>query len=536
MIYIKEVLILTTGMLAILPLGAQKKSDKYKIVWNQELNEGREQYLSSDGIDSANSVRPNVIIILADDLGQTDISLYGNKLISTPNIDAIGKSGVTFTEGYVSSPVSSPSRACLLTGRYQQRFGYEIQPSNRYVRNKLEYLAFRYMPLFKPLIPIKRRAFPSKEDILKQGLPPSEITLAEVFKKNGYNTAIIGKWHLGSGDFAKPCERGFDYQYSFNEAFAMYADVDDPNIVNMRLDQYADKHQWKTAESRTGDCAITKNCVEIDQPEKYLTDKLTDEALAFMARNREKPFFLYLPYNAPHVPLQAQKNYYEQFSHIEDPVKRVYMAMIKNLDDQVGRILEYLKLTQIEENTIIVFLSDNGGARYTGVTDNFPYRGGKFTNFEGGLRVPFMMKWKGKIKEETIYTSPVISLDVFSTVCNAAQIQLPKDREYDGVDLVSKVQSNSPAHDKICWRTDGNKAIRKGKWKLIINELSGQKALYDMGKDEMERVNLYDTNPVVVQELWKDYEEWERGMIEPLWPGVVNYLYEDEIGKYLFAL
>ena len=513
-------------------------SDKFKIYFDEKLIKGKADFLATQVRDVTSHDRPNIILILADDLGATDLSLYGNKLVSTPNIDAIGKAGVTFTEGYISSPVCSPSRAGLLTGRYQQRFGHEFQPNHRYLKNMAEYFGFKMLPRFRPLTPIKEHEIPSTEERLRQGLPPSEITLAELLKKYDYSTALIGKWHLGAADFAKPCARGFDFQYGFYEAFTLYAPTNDKSIVNTHITRdYIDQHEWQTAEGRRGNCAILRNCCEEKEEGKYLTDKLTDEAISYVDRSRKGPFFLYLPYNAPHAPLQVPKKYYDQFASIKDPIKRTYAGMIKNLDDQVGRLLKHVDSLGLTDNTIVIFLSDNGGVAYNGTTDNAPFKGGKFTNFEGGIRVPFMMKWNGKIKAGTVYHNPVISLDIFATLVSVIGMDLPTDRKYDGVNLIPYVNGDKAAapHEAMYWRSDFNKAIRKGDWKLIVNEYDNSNLLYNIREDKEEKNNLYALQPKVAENLLKDLNEWEKEMIKPLWPRVVNYVYRDETGKYVFA-
>ncbi len=514
------------------------QSDRFKIYFDEKLIEGKKEYLSSQVQNLQDVKRPNVILILADDLGQTDISLYGNKVISTPNIDRIGKQGVTFTEGYISSPVCSPSRAGLLTGRYQQRFGHEFQPNHRYLKSMAEYYGFKFLPRFRPITPIKSTEVPPTEERLRQGLPPSEITLAELLHKYNYKSAVIGKWHLGAADFAIPTNRGFDYQYGFYEAFTLYAPENSPGIVSTHVKHdYMDQHQWETASGRCGNCAILRNCCERQEEDKYLTNVLTDEAIKFVDSNRSNPFFLYLPYNAPHAPLQVTQKYYDQYSFIKDPVKRTYAAMIKSLDDEVGRLLDHVDSLGIAENTIIIFLSDNGGAVYNGTTDNAPYRGGKLTNFEGGIKVPFMMEWKGKIKPGTVYRNPVISLDVFSTVASVIGIQLPTDRKYDGVNLLPYVngETTTPAHNALYWRSDFNIAIRKGDWKLIVNEYDGERLLYNLALDSIEHHNLYWERPDLADSLRTDIADWERELVMPLWPRVVNYVYKDDLGKYVFA-
>ncbi|MCG3167017.1 MAG: Arylsulfatase [Bacteroidia bacterium] len=541
-------LLLFLFLLTTHPLLAQHPSDAHKIYWNDTLIQGREDYLAAK--HNNQHTKPNIIIIMADDLGQTDISLYGSKRISTPNIDAIGLNGVTFQEAYITSPVCSPSRAGLLTGRYQQRFGHELQMSDRYVHNVFEYLAFKLLPAFRPVTPLWRRLYPSDEERMRQGLPPSEITLAEVLKVNGYTTGIVGKWHLGAQDFALACNRGFDYQYGFNEAFTLYMDTEDPAVVNGKVKgQYMDSHQWRTAEGRTGNCAITRNCCEKTDDPDYLTDRLTTEAVNFVSSNKEHPFFLYLPYNAPHAPLQAPADYYAQFAHVEDHIQRTYLAMIKNLDDQIGRLTRTLDSLKLTENTLIFFLSDNGGAAYNGSTDNYPYRGGKLTNFEGGIRVPFMMQWKGSIPSGIRFPYPVSSLDIFTTAASAAHATLPQDRVYDGVNLTDFLPSNlglpstdhgpsttdSPPHTALYWRSGECKAIRMGDWKLSINTLSDINSLYNLTSDPGEQHNLYDEHPEVVKQLSTQLSAWEAQMVKPLWPRVVNYIYKDRLGRQKFS-
>ncbi len=531
--------VITIGFVCSSFLFKTIENDKFKIYFDEKLMKGREQYLAEKIVNVNKSTRPNIILILADDLGQTDISLYGNKLIKTPHMDSLGSQGVKFTEGYISSPICSPSRAGLLTGRYQHRFGHEFQPNHRYLKNMMEYYGLKMLPKFRPLSPLKSREVPPTEERLRQGLPPSEITIAEVLKKYDYSTAIIGKWHLGAAPFSRPTVRGFDEQYGFYEAFTLYAPKTDTTLIHTPVrGDFMDQHEWKAAEGRTGNCAILRNCCERQEESKYLTDKLTDEAIDFIDRSKENPFFLYLPYNAPHAPLQVPKTYYEQFAYIQDPVKRTYCAMIKNLDDQIGRVMHHVDSLGLAENTIIIFLSDNGGAVYNGTTDNAPFRGGKLTNFEGGLRVPFMMKWKGHINPGTVIKDPVISLDIFATITAMIGAELPTDRVYDGVDLMPYIsgQLTGAPHDMLYWRSDFNKAIRKGDWKLIVNEFDNTNQLYNVQTDSIEQYNMYASKREKAAELLKDLDAWENGLAKPLWPRVVNYVYRDKYGKYVFAI
>ena len=268
---------------------------------------------------------------------------------------------------------------------------------------------------------------PDKEAILKQGLPPDEITLPELLQKHGYSTGLIGKWHLGWNEDNKPCNFGFDYQYGFYESHSLYAYEGTPGIIDQKVpEDFTDKHIWKG--QREGAHAIFRNCQEIEERE-YLTDRIAEEGIDFIDRNMDEPFFLWLSFNAPHTPLQAKEYYYNQFAHIEDPVKRIYAAMIANLDEAVGSVLNHIKNLNLEENTLIFFISDNGGAEYTFTTDNGPYKGGKITDFEGGVQVPFIMKWKGQVPEGISYDPMVSSMDIFHSVIAAASIQLPLERD-----------------------------------------------------------------------------------------------------------
>ncbi len=484
---------------------------------------------------TAKKGKPNIILILADDLGKTDISLYGSPFVKTKNIDAIGKEGATCMEGYVTAPICSPSRAGLLTGRYQQRFGHELQPGERYLRNRLEYFVIRNFWGIGELVPNDDFEYPYREDIENQGLPLSEITIAELLKANGYKTAITGKWHLGHEENFKPNNRGFEYQYGFYASHSLYNDTTDENYVNYRNPEFIDKMMWVSG--REGTHAIYRNDELIEEKE-YLTDKIAEEANLFIEKNKDNPFFLYIPFNAPHTPLQAPAEYYNQFAHIEDPAKRTYYAMIMALDDAVGKITKKVKDLGLEENTMIVFISDNGGATYTHTTENLPLKGGKFTNFEGGLNIPFMLKWKGKIPANTVYKKPVITMDIFATIAELAGVKLPEDREYDGINLLPylTVKKEETPHQTLFWRSGYNKAVRKGNWKLIIDTENNKTILYDISEDKNEKKNLSGQNPDKVAELKKDLEEWEKKMRKPLWPHIMSYHFLIEGEDYYFAL
>jgi len=528
-------LFLLVILISLLMFGFWPMSSKnLEITFDQEKIQAKKEYLNS--IVSDTSPKPNIIIIMADDLGKTDISLYGNPPIQTPNIDAIGLKGMTFTEAYITSPICAPSRAGMLTGRYQQRFGFEYQPHDRYPKNRIEMFVYKNFIATGDWLVANQVEFPRFEDVVKNGMPPSEIMLSEILQKAGYKTGIAGKWHLGSGEHAIPINRGFDYQYGFYEAYSLYmADTSDENIVNQRHKDFSDPFIW--GKGRTGNCAIRRNDEVIDE-KFYLTDRIAEEANQFIDRNKQEPFFLYVPFLAPHTPFQATKAYYDKLEHIEDRNKRVYNAMIWQLDDAVGSIISHLEESGLMENTIVFFLSDNGGATYTGATDNAPLKGGKFTNFEGGLNIPFMVRWDGHVTEGSRYDRSVISMDVFSTALELAGIPYTRERKLDGASLLPVFTDSvqEPIHNILCWRSGYNRAIRSGDWKLITDGLSGNHALHNVKEDKEERNNLYDSKPEIVKQLQSEHAQWESEMVSPAWPRVMDYRWWDGDKPYYFPL
>lgn len=509
-------------------------SKHFEITFDKDKIAEKQSYLNRIQPDTA--ARPNIVIIIADDLGKTDISLYGNPPIQTPNIDSIGLKGMTFTEGYITSPICAPSRAGMLTGRYQQRFGFEYQPHDRYPKNRLEMFVYKNFIATGDWLVAEQIEFPRFQDIMKNGMPPSEIMLSEILQKAGYRTGIAGKWHLGGGDHAIPINRGFDYQYGFYEAYSLYmADTSHKDVINQRHKDFSDPFIW--GKGRSGNCAIRRNH-DIIEEEYYLTDRIAEEANAFIDRNKNNPFFLYVPFLAPHTPFQATKAYYDKLEHIEDRNKRVYNAMIWQLDDAVGSIINHLEENDLMENTIVFFLSDNGGATYTEATNNAPLKGGKFTNFEGGLNVPFMIRWDGHVSEGSKYAQPVISMDIFATALEIASVDYDTERKLDGISLlpVLKDSVRTPIHEKLCWRSGYNRAIRFGDWKLITDGLSGNHALYNVRTDKEEQRNLYDDNPEMVRLLEQSHAEWESEMMDPQWPRVMDYRWWDGDEPYYFPL
>ena len=429
------------------------------------------------------AARPNVVVIFVDDLGYCDTELYGCDEVPTPNIKRLAEEGVLFTDGYVSSPVCSPSRAGLLTGRHQQRFGHEFLP-----------LVFEES---------------------KAGLPVGEVTLADAMKETGYVTGMVGKWHLGSAEEFHPINRGFDEHFGMEPGGTDYIDPTREDVRSYVPPQ-ARKQPTGKWEGRSVRTQITRGMEPVIE-EEYLTEAFTREAVAFIEKHQERPFFLYLPYTAVHGPLQVTKKYYDRFPQIKDEARRIYAAMTSALDDGIGEVLDALEENGLEENTMVVFLSDNGA----GVADyctNEPLRMGKQTMFEGGVRVPYAIKWPAVIPKGATYNYPVSSLDVFPTALSAAGGQLPDEGVLDGVDLVPYLTgaNTSKPHEQLYWRAGKVWAIRDDNWKLI--HAADRYWLYDLDKDIGEINNLVEKRPDMLKRLAARYEQWNKGNIEPLWP------------------
>jgi arylsulfatase A-like enzyme len=483
--------------------------------------------------------RPNILLISADDLAVMDVSLYGGTAIDTPHIDSIGEQGVVFTEGFATASICCPSRAALLTGRDQNRFGFTSHMNNLYLRNRLAYFFAQTFIDTDAMNPVFRTSVPRRSEIRKQGLPPSEITLGELLRSAGYHTAMIGKWHLGYDSTQHPNNRGFDYQYGFIEAFTLYAERNRPDIVEYEHDLFWEKHIWKRG--RKGPCAITRNGRPIEEGQ-YLTDAIARESVDFIrshvAERSEQPFFLYTAFSAPHTPFQASQDYYRRFSHIENPAQRVYCAMVANLDDAVGRILAAVQELGIAENTLIMFCSDNGGAEYTGGTSNKPFRGGKMTHFDGGLRVPFLMRWEGVIPPGTAFADPVVQTDLFVSAARSAGAALPEDRIYDGVDLLPYLLGRRPGtpHESLRWRTIYADIVRRGRFKLIVNHRQGVVRLYDLEADPGELRNLAGELPETVRELMEEIRVWEQQLSPPLWPNLMEVRWDIDGERIIFGI
>lgn len=510
---------------------------KWRIKWDSELKEGKKSYFEEPV--TVSEKQPNIIVIVADDLGLNDVSCYGNSDVSTPHIDSLAKEGVKCTQGYVTSPICAPSRCGILTGRYQQRCGFETIQIESYPTNVVEFLAGKYKSQKDSSWVIASKPhYPSEWQIAKQGVPPTEITLAELLKKYNYTTGIIGKWHLGNNPKLNiPNKRGFDYQYGCYNAFTLYAEKENvPGIVNFKREAFESKYQWNMA--RRDMATIYENNKIIKNEQQYLTDAIRDRSLKFIEDNKAKPFFLYIPFTAPHEPYQAQEDLYnKEFESTNEKGKAVYQAIVKSMDNAIGAINRKLKDLGIEDNTMIVLLSDNGPAAYTKVTTAKPLKGGKITEFEGGLRVPFIFKWKNHLPENVNYIEPIISLDIFRTVAAICHVDLPKDRVYDGVNLIPFFTNEKlgEPHDKLFWRADHVHAIRKGDYKLIYSTRDNWIELYNLKDDISEKNNLVLLLPEKVKELENDILEWEKSLpSKPLWPRIMDHRFMIDGKEYLF--
>lgn len=465
---------------------------------------------------------PNVVVILADDLGFNDVSFYGggiaNGSVPTPHIDSIGREGVNFPAGYAGNATCSPSRAAIMTGRYATRFGFEFTPVPvqfmRLIGNHVGKDALRGPVYFAD----RERDMPRYEDL---GLPTSEITIAKLLKGAGYHTVHLGKWHLGDSPQYRAYAHGFDESLSMMHGGSMFLPENHPDVVNSRQDyDPIDRFLWASHP-----WGIRFNDGEVFQPRSYMTDYLTNEAVRVIAANRHRPFFMYLAYNAPHTPLQATRADYDALSHIQDHTTRVYAAMIRSLDRNIGRVLKALKDQGVDDNTLVIFTSDNGGAHYIGVDGlNKPYRGWKATYFEGGTRVPYFIRWPNAIPQGATYPAPVSHFDIFGTAAAAAGIPVPKDRAIDGVDLLPfiKGQTSGRPHDRLFWRGGDYKVVRAGDWKLQVTERPRQNWLYNLAQDPGERNNLAASDPARVAELRAMIDEFNRQQAKPLWPALAE--------------
>ena len=482
---------------------------------------------------------PNIILILTDDMGFNDVSFYANRdgrtpTIQTPSIDSLAEGGVVFNNGYAGHGTCAPSRAALMTGRYATRFGCEFTPIPAQGNEIMDLVDSCNTNPYQPIV--DRDLLPTLPDIYDLGLPPSEITMAEKLKEAGYHTVHIGKWHLGYRNFMRPEDQGFDE--SLNMSGTKYLPEDSPDVVNAYLNwSPLDIMMWVTSyygvgfnNSPSPDPDSMGN--PLFEPDGYLTDYFTEEAVKVIEANRNRPFFLYLAHWGPHMPLQAKREDYDAIPpEITDHRQRVYMAMIQALDRSVGRVMQALEDNGIDNNTLVVFTSDNGGAGYVGLPDiNKPYRGWKITFFEGGTHVPFFMRWPKEVASGTTYDKPVALIDLFSTAAAAAGVSVPGDRVIDGVDLIPFVKGDDPGypHDTLFWRTGYYQSVLKRDtitgdfWKMQVNDIPDKVWLYNLTADPTEQNNLADTQPTKVAELQAALDNYNAEQVDPSWPSVLS--------------
>jgi len=464
---------------------------------------------------------PNIIVILADDLGRNDVTTYGGGHAdwgaATPHIDSLAREGVRFDHGYAVSAVCTVSRAGLLTGRYPWRFGVEFTPTpGAMARVAADLYAAPGRP--HPVL-IDREAAAAAPKFSELGMPASERTIAEVLAARGYHTMHIGKWHLGSTPQMRPNAQGFA-ESVFMES-GLYLPENSPGVVNSKQDfDPIDRFLWPNMR-----WAASYNAGDWFEPAGYLTDWFTDEAVAAIRANRNRPFFLYLAHWGIHTPLQASRADYDALPDRGDHRRRVYGAMIRSLDRSVGRVMQTLRDEGLDENTLVIFTSDNGAPGYLGLPEvNRPFRGWKLTLFEGGVRVPFVARWPGRIAAGTRLQSPVSGIDLLPTAAAAAGATLPADRRLDGVNLLpllAEAAAKAPART-LYWRDGSLRSVRDGDWKLIDSQRPRRTWLFDLASDPTERTDLSATRPEQVARLRGLLQAHHADMPPPAWRSFIE--------------
>ena len=489
-------------------------SEPREIPWQQGPSENRIPNLERP---------PNIILIVADDLGYNDISTFGGGIIQTPSIDRLAEEGAIFNQSYSGASTCAPSRAMMMTGRYPTRTGFEFTPTPAGMA-KMVSLVGSDMDLSLPPAFYDQAMEAKQPPYELKGLPPGEITIAETLKDSGYYTAHIGKWHLGRSNGMSPHEQGFDD--SLLMASALYLPEDDPNTVNAKIPfDPIDKFLWKAL---TYANSFNSGNDDRFKPKGYLTDYWTDESINVIKANKNRPFFLYLAHWGPHTPLQATREDYDAVGDIQPHRKRVYAAMIRAIDRSVGRVLDTLDQEGLADNTLVMFTSDNGGAGYIGIPEvNQPFRGWKITMFEGGLRVPMMIKWPSKITAGTVVDTPVAHIDVMPTLAAAAATQ-SKAAEIDGVNLLPLVTSQGDQswdRETLFWQNGHYQVVRHGDWKLQVNDRPTdglQYWLFDLAKDPTEQNNLAAVRQDKVKELNALLVDHQANAVTTIYPATTQ--------------
>lgn len=461
---------------------------------------------------------PNIVLIVVDDLGYADLTLRGrgiaDGLVPTRNIDSIAREGVDFTVAYAGNATCAPSRAAIMTGRYATRFGFEFTPTPKQFMQVVTQSERKGATLHRAVYfgdggPDQ----PAYEDM---GLPVTEITLARLLQGGGYHTVQIGKWHLGDSPQFRPYAHGFHESLSLQHAASMFLPEDDPRVVNARSDEDP-IDQFLYAAAPWG---VRFNDGPLFKPDRYLTDYLTDHAVRVIEANRNRPFFLYLAYNAPHTPLQATREDYDALAAIPDHRLRVYAAMVRSLDRNVGRVLASLRAAGLDRDTLVIFTNDNGAPHYVDLPGrNAPLRGWKASYFEGGIRVPMLMRWPAGLPTGATFGAPVGHVDIFATAAAAAGVPLPADRIIDGVDLLpfARGEKDGRPHERLFWRTRDYLTLREGDWKLQVTQMPRKDWLYDLATDPGERRNLAASEPARLAAMKATLAAIDREQSRPLW-------------------
>lgn len=467
---------------------------------------------------------PNIILIVADDLGYNDISTLGGgvsrsdgSIVKTPGIDRLAAEGVVFNQSYSGASTCAPSRAMLMTGRYPTRTGFEFTPTPDGMGPMVSRI-YNEMDNNLPPFIFDATAYESKPVLELQGLPSSEITLAEVLKEQGYYTAHIGKWHLGNDGDMGPHKQGFDDSLLMTNG--LYLPENDPNVVNAKLPfDPIDQFGWAALAFSN---SFNSGSADQFKPARYMTDYWTDESVKVIQANKHRPFFLYLAHWGPHTPLQATREDYEAVGDIKPHRKRVYAAMVRAVDRSVSRIQETLEQEGLADNTIVAFTSDNGGAGYVGLPEsNSPFRGWKITMFEGGLRVPMFVKWPKQISAGKTVDTPVAHIDVMPTLAAAAGAETPKGVEIDGKNILPLLEDETQWPRKtLFWQNGHYQVVRHGDWKLQVNDRPTdglQTWLFNLKEDPTEQNNVSNEYPEKLKELRQLLADHQASARKPLY-------------------
>ncbi len=409
------------------------------------------------------AARPNIVILLADDLGYADVGVHGCTDVPTPHIDTLAAGGVRFTAGYATNSGGAASRAGLMSGMYPYRFGFEMNPGSEET---------------------------ASNDF---GLPASVPTLAEKLRAAGYATGMVGKWHLGYGEGLRPHERGFDTSFAFLGGAHSYL-------------------------PRARSSSLYRDGVRVRKEHTYLTQAFARESIAFIDAHHAEPFFLYVAFNAVHTPMQPPRDYRERFPDLAESPRRQLAGMHAEMDDAIGEILAALRRHELEESTLVFFYSDNGGIPAKNASRNAPLRGTKGQLFEGGIRVPFLVQWKGTLPAGKVVEQPVMGFDVHATALAAAQVDASDAPPIDGVDLVPFLTgaTDTPPHERLFWRDGKEQAARIGNWKLLVRPPAAP-MLFDLANDIGEREDLAAKHPNELARLTAAFDEWQQPMLAPRW-------------------